>query len=89
MTADELTHLRATIDEIDAQLLTLFNERAKHALKIAEIKARKNEPILDQTRENNILNRLLKKNAGPLDADAIAHLFQTLLTESRRLQENG
>ena len=56
---DEISRLRAHIDEIDDQLLTLLNERAQCAVEIGgEKNARPAEVVYRPEREAQILQRL-------------------------------
>lgn len=83
MTIDEIRH---RIDELDSELLTLFNERAGLALKIGEIKKEIGLPIYDPGREQKIFDRMRMDNPGPLDDGAIVRLFERVIDESRRLE---
>lgn len=83
MTIEEI---RTAINQIDNQLLNLFNERAALALKIGHIKQEKDLPIYDPRREKLIFDRMCQKNPGPLDNPAIVRLFERVIDESRSLE---
>lgn len=83
MTIDEV---RLKINQLDAQLLKIFNERAALALKIGEIKKQLNLPIYDPKREKLIFERMKQENPGPLDDEAIVRMFERVIDESRRLE---
>ena len=78
---------RAEIDRIDAELIVLFNRRAECALAIGRVKKANNEPVRVPTREQQVLERALSLNRGPLSADAIGRLFRGLFEEMRGLEE--
>jgi chorismate mutase len=80
------TELRARIDEIDAVLLELLNERAKLAIEIARLKARDGAPILDREREHAVVGRACAANDGPMHRRAVTRIFRTLMRESRIMQ---
>lgn len=83
MTIDDL---RCEIDRLDSELLRIFNQRAKLALKIGEIKKATGIPIFDPGREKRIFQRMKSENRGPLDDQAIVRLFERVIDESRRLE---
>lgn len=83
MTIDEI---RLRINQLDDQLLQIFNERASLALEIGEIKKELNLPIYDPKREKLIFERMQLKNPGPLDNGAIVRMFERVIDESRRLE---
>ena len=54
MSDDKLKPLREQIDALDAQLLTLLNERAKIAQQVGHVKAETNAPVFRPEREAQI-----------------------------------
>lgn len=83
MTIDEI---RTAINQIDGQLLQLFNRRASLALEIGHIKKKLDLPIYDPRREKLIFERMRQENEGPLDNAAIVRLFERVIDESRSLE---
>jgi len=83
VTIDEI---RLKINQLDAQLLKIFNERAALALEIGEIKKQLDLPIYDPKREKLIFERMKQNNPGPLDDGAIVRMFERVIDESRRLE---
>lgn len=57
---------RAQIDEIDARIVELLNERATHSLQIRELKPGARMGLYDPRREEEILQKISKLNNGPL-----------------------
>jgi chorismate mutase len=84
---DNIDDLRERIDSIDDELLRLFNERAKLALEIGRMKKSQGLPIHIPSREEQIILRAQQENPGPLPPIAIARLYQQLIQESRKLEE--
>jgi chorismate mutase len=83
VTIDEI---RLKINQLDAQLLQIFNERAALALEIGEVKKQLDLPIYDPKREKMIFERMKQNNPGPLDDGAIVRMFERVIDESRRLE---
>lgn len=83
MTFDEI---RAEIDDLDRQLLKIFNRRAELALAIGALKKERGLPIYDPEREKRIFTRVRTENPGPLDDEAVVRLFERVVDESRSLE---
>lgn len=84
-----LEELRCRIDEIDAELVRLFNARATCALEIGEIKKQLGLPIYQPERELEVLRRVREASAaggGPLGPEAMARLFERVIDEARGLE---
>jgi len=82
----DIDSLRARIDEIDALLVALLNERAGCALAIGHLKEAAGLPIYQPAREAEVLARVSAANSGPLDTEAIVRLFERIIDEARRLE---
>jgi chorismate mutase len=85
---DNIDDLRQRIDSIDDELLRLFNERAKLALEIGKRKKTLGLPVHVPRREEEILTRVQRENPGPLPPTSIVRLYEQLIQESRRLEED-
>jgi len=88
MVVNELNDFRSEIDRIDKEILKLLNKRAELALKIAEIKKKKNLSFYDPVREKRVINNLVKLNKGPFTDDTVKTLFRELLSATLALQES-
>jgi chorismate mutase len=82
----DIDDIRKRIDLLDDVLLRIFNERARLALEIGQIKKVLNLPVYDPSREKQIFNRMREDNPGPLDDGAIVRMFERVVDESRRLE---
>lgn len=82
----ELKRQRESIDEIDARLVELLNQRARVAVEMAAIKRVRNMPVVDAEREAHILTRVREQSEGPLDAETLSAIFRLIIDESRRVQ---
>jgi chorismate mutase len=86
---DDIDDLRQRIDGIDDELLRLFNERARLALEIGKKKKTLGLPVHVPRREEEILIRVQRENPGPLPPTSITRLYERLIEESKRLEENN
>ncbi len=87
MTELNLEKLRNDIDHIDDQLTALFKERMEIALEVAKYKQEKNLPVLNDTREKDILHKVSEQIGEPFDGYARL-LFNTIFDVSRSCQNN-
>ena len=78
--------LRRAIDGIDAKILDLINQRLSLAKQIGAIKKQDDLQITDTGREEEILNRLLEKNKGPMTPDGLRNIFEAIIAEGRNMQ---
>lgn len=81
----DLNALRNRINEIDDQMIALFVERMKIAADVAGAKAEKNLPVLDQRREQAVLERVLDKAGEEFELYA-NKLYQTMFDISKSYQ---
>lgn len=77
---------RIRIDELDQQLVRLFNERAQCAIEIGHIKRRLGLDVYSPQREAQVIGNVTSANRGPLNHDAIKRLFERVIDESRRIE---
>ena len=82
---NQLENLRKEIDEIDKELLSLFQKRMSCVHKVADFKKANNMPILDKKREQEILDKKCAM-AKPKDAKNIRNFFSALMKISRLAQ---
>ena len=80
----ELSEIRAKIDAVDDQLLDLFLERMELSEAVAAYKNEHKLPILNKTREREILAKVTEK-AGDKERYAY-HLYSTLFELARSRQ---
>jgi chorismate mutase/prephenate dehydratase len=77
---------RRNLDLVDQQLLTLLNRRLRISLEIGKIKREIGKKIYDAEREKEILDRLKRKNKGPLKEGDLGKIFATIMQVSRKSQ---
>ena len=85
----EITKIRNRMDELDARLVALLNERANCAREIGRLKDTVGLKVYQPQREREVLNHVRSENTGPLDGDAITRLFERIIDEARRLERSS
>lgn len=85
----KLLPLRERIDQIDAEILDLINQRARTAQQVGDIKHAHHAegPVLRPEREAQVIRQLQSKNRGPLPADAIAFVWTEIMSACRGLEQ--
>jgi chorismate mutase-like protein len=78
---------RAKIDAIDTALLQLLNLRAELAIEVGRLKDDEGVALRVPAREQEILSRMKSLNPGPLAIDSITKIYQVILDESLRTQQ--
>ena len=82
----DLSEIRSDIDRLDDELIDLFKKRMDCAKEVGYYKLEKNIPVLNQKRENEILDDVQKKG-GEYGLYARL-LFSNIMELSRALQHN-
>src|SRR5690349_5465383 len=85
--AQSLESLRAQVDQVDEQLLTLLNRRAALVIEIGERKARDRQHAFVPEREKRIAARLEALNGGPLRPEMLRPIFREVISACRSLEQ--
>ncbi len=84
MTLDELRH---KIDELDAQIVRLLNQRADVVVEVGKLKNAGKQPIYAPDREKAVLDRITAANEGPLPDETLAAIYRELMSGSFALEK--
>ena len=82
---EDIKQFRNEIDEIDGQLTALFCKRMQVSEKVAEYKKSKGLPVLDTTRERELLNKI-HESVGEEFGQYARILYNTIMSLSRSYQ---
>ncbi len=78
--------LRKKIDQIDAKVVDLLNDRASLAQRIGHFKSRSNQEVYAPHREKEVLDRVSELSHGPLPAQAVRAVFREIISGCRSLE---
>lgn len=90
---DPLQELRDKIDNIDTQLLDLFNQRARCAISVADVKKAASEQtgeainFFRPDREAQVIQRIKSENKGPLSDDEVGRLVREVMSACLALEQ--
>ena len=82
----DLQEIRGQLDEIDSQLVQLFERRMKLCGDVAEFKIGTGKQVYDGERERQKLETVTGLTHGDFNRQGVYELFSQIMTISRRLQ---
>ncbi len=82
----DLDKIRQELDEIDRQLVALYEQRLKTCDLVADYKIEQSKPVLDAEREEQKLAAVSSLVQSPYDKRAVEELYRQIMTASRRRQ---
>lgn len=85
---EKLNKYREEINEIDKNIVDFLNKRAEVVLKIKRLKEKRNVPLYDAKREEELINNIVKYNKGPLYNDNIVQIFESILRNVQVLEKD-
>lgn len=84
---DKLELLRKEIDDIDGQLVELFEKRMETVLKVGEYKTKMNLPILNESREEEVITKNIDYLRDRSLENYLKDFLLNLMEISKRLQK--
>lgn len=81
-----LEELRLQLDEIDNQLVKLYESRMQVCREVGEFKVDTGRKVFDKQRERDKLNDVSAKVSGDFNKKGIREIFEQLMSMSRKLQ---
>ena len=82
-----LSEHRQAIDQLDAQIVRLLNERTRHVLAIGEIKLKAGEEIYAPHRERAVFDRVCAQNAGPITDEQLRAIYREIMSSALALEK--
>lgn len=77
-----LDDLRKQIDDIDAKLVELLNQRAGVVVEVGKLKRQTSTPVYSPDREKEVLEKVTRQNKGPLPNKCIGAIWRELMSGS-------
>jgi chorismate mutase/prephenate dehydratase len=81
-----LDDLRKQIDEIDAKLVELLNQRASVVIEVGKLKQQTSTPVYSPDREKEVLEKITGQNKGPLPNKCLNAIWRELMSGSFTLE---
>ncbi|KPK64011.1 MAG: hypothetical protein AMK73_04870 [Planctomycetes bacterium SM23_32] len=83
----ELDDLRRKVDELDAQIVRLINERARLACRIGKLKQKDNEALYVPARQQAVYDNVAQLNEGPLSDDCLRAVYREIMSGCLALEK--
>jgi len=83
---DELSEIRAQIDDLDQATATLLCERLLLGQRLRQVKASLQLPVLDRRRELEVLESVSRSSTDPNLARAIQTIYESVIDQTRQVQ---
>ena len=86
MSTFDLQEIRKQLDQVDREIVTLFEERMRLCGDVAEYKIENGKPVYDGERERQKLDSVKAMTDDSFQKQAVEELFSQMMTISRRYQ---
>jgi chorismate mutase len=83
---EKVRELRERVDEVDRELIRALNDRARIVQEIMALKTQAGAPVYDPKREEEILQKVVELNTGPIYDSSIRDIFELILHRIRDLE---
>lgn len=83
---ETLEKLRVRLDEIDDQIVNLYEQRMEICAHVGEYKIQTGKKVLDRQREKEKLENVAGKASNPFNKKGVTELYEQLMSMSRKLQ---
>ncbi len=77
---NSLEDLRRQIDDVDARLVELLNERARIVMEVGRLKRRSSAAVYDPLRETEVLRRAAQASQGDMPEAAVRAIFREIMS---------
>lgn len=82
----DLGELRDRIDEIDEQIVALYEKRMEVCKEVAEYKIANGKKVFDRAREDEKLQKVSRLTHNGFNSHGVRELFEQIMSTSRKLQ---
>ncbi len=82
----DLTELRSQIDEIDRNIVELYEKRMEVAANVAKYKITNGKKVFDKAREEEKIRKVKSLTHNEFNSHGIEELFEQIMAMSRKLQ---
>ncbi|MBR1693769.1 MAG: prephenate dehydratase [Lachnospiraceae bacterium] len=82
----DLLEIRKEIDEIDAQIVQLYEKRMDASKRVAQFKIETGKKVFDKQREEEKIKKVKSMTSNEFNRHGIEELFEQIMSMSRKLQ---
>jgi chorismate mutase len=84
--SNQISGIRSNIDKLDRRIANLLAQRLNLVQSIAGAKSLVGMPVRDPGREEAVLANVAAACAAPTLSDAVQSIYESIISESRKLQ---
>lgn len=82
-----LSQLRSKIDELDAKIIQLLNDRTQLALEVGKLKTDSGKEIYAPERESQIYQKIEREAKGPLPKNSLKSIYREIMSAALALEK--
>lgn len=82
----QLKKIRVRIDDLDAHIVRLINERMSCAVEVGSLKHHLGQEVFQPEREKAVMANVYGSNTGPFSDEALRRIYATLIQQTRKLE---
>jgi chorismate mutase len=86
--SSEIQAARERINDLDKSIVDLLKKRFQASARIGQLKEESAMPVLDNSREKQVLEQVAKLDDDPDTQSYLQNIFQEILKNSRNYQHN-
>ncbi|MDD2978727.1 MAG: prephenate dehydratase [Hespellia sp.] len=86
MYSNDIEEIRDELDEVDVQILRLYEERMRICRELGTYKIERGQKMFDKQRERDKLSQMVSLAQGEFDKKATKELFEQFMAISRKMQ---
>src|SRR5262245_7185131 len=86
LSEEQIAGIRNQIDDLDQAISRLISQRLTLARQLTQAKTKLGLPVLDSSRENEVLNKVTSHLSDPPLAQAVQAIYEEIMAQSRKLQ---
>ena len=80
--------IRLAIDQVDARIVKLLNERIRLVLDIGRLKRKSGEEIYAPHRERAVLQRICRLNKGPITHESLRAIYREVMSSALAVEKS-
>jgi len=82
-----LDELRRRIDEVDAEIVRLLNQRSEYVVEVGRVKHVEGQAFYAPSRENEVFRRVSEHNRGPLTDRSVRAIYREIMSAALALEQ--
>lgn len=86
--SNQIAKHRQKIDDLDAQILDLVQQRIDESVAIRKLKIENNIPLFTPERERELIDTLIQRSGGKISPEVIEEIWLTIIQGGKKIGED-